>query len=70
MADHGFETNKPGHTVIQIHRPQGHGHLDQKHHKGMRSPMAPHLPQQGGGMDMGGAPPMAFDDGMDMNSGS
>jgi len=34
----------PKHIVHQIHRPQGHGYVDQKYGKGNRSPVAGQVP--------------------------
>lgn len=45
---HGFEQSRPEHTVHDMHRPEGHAHLDQKYDKGMRSPMNSQLPQEAG----------------------
>lgn len=45
---HDFEGSLPGHTIMNMHRPEGHGHLDQKHDKGMRSPYLPQLPTDAG----------------------
>lgn len=39
-----FEQSRPDHEVHEIHKPMGHGYLDQKHQKGMRSPIAGSVP--------------------------
>jgi hypothetical protein len=39
-----FEESRPEHHVHEVHRPQGHAHMDQKLHKGMRSPIVGSLP--------------------------
>jgi hypothetical protein len=39
-----FEESRPGHEVHEIHRPQGHGLMDQKREKGGRSPAIAHVP--------------------------
>lgn len=39
-----FEESRPSHTVHEIHRPQGHGYVDQKYGKGNMSPIDPHVP--------------------------
>lgn len=39
-----FEQSRPDHEVHEIHRAMGHGMLDQKRDKGMRSPITPHVP--------------------------
>lgn len=41
----GSEMSRPEHQIFEHPRPQGHGHLDQKLDKGMRSPVTPQLPQ-------------------------
>lgn len=50
-----FEQSHPGHEVHDIHRPMGHGMLDQKRDKGMRSPMTSQVPQVDNGTVPGGA---------------
>lgn len=40
-----FEESRPDHIVHEIHRSMGHGMLDQKRDKGMRSPITAHVPQ-------------------------
>lgn len=40
-----FEESRPSHVVHEIHRPMGHGMIDQKHGKGMRSPIVNSVPQ-------------------------
>lgn len=40
-----FEQSTPAHEVHEIHQHQGHGMLDQKRSKGMRSPIASQVPQ-------------------------
>lgn len=39
-----FEQSRPDHEVHELHQPQGHGYLDQKHQKGMRSPITASVP--------------------------
>lgn len=39
-----FEQSHPHHEVHEIHRPQGHGMMDQKYAKGNRSPIAGSVP--------------------------
>lgn len=39
-----FEQSRPDHEVHEIHRHMGHGLLDQKRDKGMRSPIASQVP--------------------------
>lgn len=61
-----FEESRPSHEVHEIHRPQGHGMIDQKHGKGNLSPIRGSVPQLGTGTmpgaDGAGSPGMA--DGM------
>lgn len=45
---HSFEKPQPGHQIHEMHRPDGHAHLDQKYDKGMRSPMIGQLPMEAG----------------------
>lgn len=45
---HSFEKSQPGHQIHEMHRPDGHAHLDQKYDKGMRSPMIGQLPMEAG----------------------
>lgn len=45
---HSFEKPTESHQIHEIGHPQGHGHMDQKLHKGMRSPMAGRLPSDAG----------------------
>lgn len=40
-----FEESHAGHMVHEIHRPMGHGMIDQKHGKGGRSPIVSSVPQ-------------------------
>jgi hypothetical protein len=40
-----FEQSRPDHEVHEIHQHQGHGMLDQKRAKGMRSPITAQVPQ-------------------------
>ena len=65
-----FEESRPSHQVYEIHRPQGHGLLDQKHQKGNRSPISGSVPQVESGAEPGmnpaGAPGMP---GMDYGMG-
>lgn len=57
-----FEQSHPHHMVHELHRPHGHGYLDQKYDKGNRSPIASSVPmvEDGAmpGMDGAGAPGM------------
>jgi hypothetical protein len=45
---HSFEQAGPGDSIINMRRPDGHAHLDQKYDKGMRSPFLSQLPQDAG----------------------
>lgn len=45
---HSFEKSREDHQVHEIGHPSGHAHMDQKLHKGMRSPMAGRLPMDSG----------------------
>lgn len=45
---HSFEQSMPHHVIHEMHRPDGHAHLDQKYDKGMRSPMIGQLPMEAG----------------------
>jgi len=45
---HSFETSRPEHVIHEMHRPDGHAHLDQKYDKQMRSPMIGQLPMEAG----------------------
>lgn len=45
---HSFEQSGPGDTIMNLRRPEGHAHLDQKLDKGMRSPMLAQLPMEAG----------------------
>jgi hypothetical protein len=45
---HSFEQSGPGDTIMNMHRPEGHAHLDQKLDKGMRSPILSQLPMDAG----------------------
>lgn len=45
---HSFEQSGPGDSIMEMRRPEGHAHLDQKHDKGMRSPMLSQLPMDAG----------------------
>jgi hypothetical protein len=40
-----FEQSHPHHEVHEIHRPQGHGYVDQKYGKGNMSPISNSVPQ-------------------------
>jgi hypothetical protein len=55
-----FEESSHHHQVHELHRPQGHGYVDQKYGKGNRSPISASVPQveQGAmpGMDGAGSP--------------
>jgi hypothetical protein len=39
-----FEESSNRHMVHELHRPQGHGYLDQKYQKGNRSPISGSVP--------------------------
>lgn len=45
---HSFEQSGPGDQIINMRRPDGHAHLDQKYDKGMRSPFLSQLGQDAG----------------------
>ena len=45
---HSFEKGMPHHSVHPVHMPMGHGEVDQKFGKGMRSPMVGQLPLDNG----------------------
>lgn len=55
-----FEQSTPQHEVHEIPHSHGHGYMDQKHHKGMRSPASSSTPVADagvvGGMDGAGSP--------------
>jgi hypothetical protein len=57
-----FEESRADHEVHTMHHPQGHGLLDQKHAKGMRSPMLSQIPSadagSASGVDGAGQPGM------------
>lgn len=38
IMGHSFEQSGPGDSIINMTRPDGHAHLDEKYDKGMRSP--------------------------------
>lgn len=44
-----FEQSRPDHEVHELHRPMGHGYMDQKHQKGGRSPITGSVPTIGSG---------------------
>jgi hypothetical protein len=48
IMGHSFEKSGPGDSIMNMHRPEGHAHLDQKLDKGMRSPMLAQLPVEAG----------------------
>lgn len=58
-----FEESRPSHEVHEVRKPMGHGYVDQKHGKGMRSPIASSVPTVGqgtvAGADGAGAPGQA-----------
>lgn len=58
-----FEQDHEGHRVHELHRPQGHGYIDQKYGKGNRSPIAGSVPavESGAvpGADGAGSPGMS-----------
>jgi hypothetical protein len=43
-----FEQSGPGDTIMNMHRPDGHAHLDEKHDKMNRTPWLSQLPQGAG----------------------
>lgn len=45
---HSFEQSGPGDTIMNMSRPEGHAHLDQKFDKGNRSPWIGQLPMDAG----------------------
>lgn len=45
---HNFEQSRPDHEIHHKHIPEGHAHLDEKHHKGMRSPIVGQFPTESG----------------------
>jgi hypothetical protein len=47
---HSFEQSGPGDSIINMHRPDGHAHLDQKYDKGMRSPWLAQIGHQDAGL--------------------
>ena len=62
-----FEQSHDRHTVHEIHKPQGHGYVDQKYGKGNLSPVHNSTPQVDSGavpgMDGAGAPGSPMDQG-------
>lgn len=48
-----FEQSVGHHTVHEVHMPQGHAHMDEKHHKANRSPIVGSLPMEDGGTEAG-----------------
>ena len=40
-----FEQSRMSHEVYELHRPQGHGMIDQKHGKGNLSPIRGSVPE-------------------------
>jgi len=53
---HSFEQPRPDHQIHNMKMPMGHGAADQKHDKGMRSPMVGQLPMANGLESPGEAP--------------
>lgn len=55
-----FEQSRHSHEVHEIHKPQGHGYVDQKYGKGNLSPISGSVPQVEsgavGGADGAGSP--------------
>lgn len=47
---HSFEQSGPGDAIINMTRPDGHAHLDQKYDKGMRSPWLGTIGNQDAGL--------------------
>lgn len=43
------DESRPGHQVYHVARPMGHGMMDQKRMKGMRSPMVSQVPHVSAG---------------------
>lgn len=48
ILSHSFEQSGPGDSIMEMRRPDGHAHLDQKLDKGMRSPWVGQLPMDAG----------------------
>jgi hypothetical protein len=55
-----FEESRHSHVVHELHRPQGHGYVDQKYGKGNLSPISGSVPTVDsgavGGADGAGSP--------------
>lgn len=45
---HSFEQSGPGDMIMNLHRPDGHAHLDEKHDKANRTPWLSQLTQEAG----------------------
>lgn len=45
---HSFEQSGPGDMIMNLSRPDGHAHLDEKHDKAGRTPWLGQLPQEAG----------------------
>ena len=43
-----FEQSGPGDTIMNLRRPDGHAHLDEKLDKGMRTPWLAQFPMEAG----------------------
>jgi hypothetical protein len=48
---HSFEQSGPGDTIMEMRRPDGHAHLDQKYDKGMRTPWLSMIGHQDAGLE-------------------
>lgn len=48
-----FEQSHGHHIVHELHRPQGHGYVDQKYGKGNRSPIGSSVPMVESGSEAG-----------------
>lgn len=58
-----FEESRPHHEVHHVAMPRGHGMMDQKLHKGMRSPIVSSIPSSEQGAESqgpAGAPGQPF----------
>ena len=47
---HSFEQSGPGDTIINMTRPDGHAHLDEKYDKGNRTPWLSTISHQDAGL--------------------
>lgn len=60
---HNFEAERPDHKIHNVSIPRGHGHMDQKLEKGMRSPLMGQLPIDSGIQGQENAPGISPDEG-------